>query len=476
MRYRHRTAQLTLLVMLLAVGCEKAHKFLGAPPTPKLPSEPEEIKPPGVPVTDGWLKESQRLDIPIVFFSKQSIAGEWEKLPEFWNEFPGPAGIYTAALGLSPLEALVASRIQVTESVVKIRVPFGLPDPTPYIPASNPPTYGKWLLGKKLFFDDRLLVVSTTKPTCSCASCHDPQQGFTVHIPIPTMNPARRNVPSLINSVYNSHQFWDGRAAALEEVLVRQLDDTKPLTQEPPFEQSPGYLHVWPGLLQKLSREDYIYAFDRVFGRVPTVDSAAKALATYMRTILSGNSLYDRAESQKKASKAEDFEAALPASPTAKATAAKLAAGYELFMNAARCVKCHPAPLFTDQGFHNIGIGESGVRPESGKEPGRFAATAYGLKHRSQIGAFKTPTLRNLLVTQPYMHDGSLATLRDVLNYFSAGIKGDSNENLDAELSMGPLEARRFHFSDLQLETLELFLGSLQGEEVPRIITDAPRK
>jgi cytochrome c peroxidase len=483
MLYRYRMAQLAL-IFLVATGCERAQKFPPAPPQGKqssLPPIPEEVKQPRVAADYGWLGDSPRLDIPIRFISQTADPKEWDQLPEFWNEYPGPAGIYTAGLGLSPLEAAVAFRVQVSQSVIKIKVPFGLPDPKDHIPITNPPTYGKWLLGKKIFFEEKLLVL-TTKSTRSCADCHVPQNGFTLHNP--KQSESQRNVPSLINSVYNSHQFWDGRATALEQVLLRQLEDERPLVKDPPIEKSPGHLHVWPGMIERMGRPDYFQAFERVFGTRPTADSVAKALATYMRTILSGDSLYDRALIQKGSRaqlEAKDFEDSVPHKRLSKSTADSLVRGHKLFMGPARCVKCHQGPLFTDQGFHNIGIGDSShnVFPGHGEETGRFAAVPYGLKHKSQIGAYKTPTLRNLSVTQPYMHDGSLATLTDVVAYYSDGIKKAPVEYLDPELTWlrdGELQPHRLGLTDGEVEDLVLFLRNLQGGEVPPIISEPAQK
>jgi cytochrome c peroxidase len=488
MSFRHRMAQLALVLLLIA-GCARAQKFPGLSPKPAETAPPHKPVVPGIPPSDGWLEEIPPLDIPIRFIAEgtdERDRAAWNALPQFWNEFPGPAGIFTASVGLDPREAAVALTLQVRASVIHIKVPRGLPDPTPLIPPTNPPTYAKWVLGKKMFFDDKLLTVAPLA-TRSCASCHDPQQGFTLHVNVPP--DARFNAPSLINCVYNRHQFWDGRVTALEEVLLRKLEDEQPLTKDVPPDKSPGYQHVWPGLVARLSRPDYDDAFKRVFGRPATADSAARALATYMRTILSGNSLYDRAEFFKrerskdkgegKELKAEDIQLSLPRSQRAASTqtALKLFRGYELFMSAGRCVKCHPAPLFTDHGFHNISIGESAGAVIPGREPGRFAVVPYGLKHKNLIGAFKTPTLRSLLVTQPYMHDGSLATLKDVLNHYRTAIRARYNQFLDPVLSDLLLEPERPGYLDEQdVDRLELFLEALQGDEVDPIVSVPWRK
>src|SRR5439155_245263 len=353
--------------------------------------------------------------IPMEFVTEQSA--DWQKLKDLWTDFPGKAGLGLWPLGLPPLEAVVALEAQVESEKIKIKVPRGLPDPTPYLPATNPPTYGKWLLGRKLFFDRTLLAVAPGQGTY-CADCHNPAQNFCSTKK--TTLSGRRNVPSLVNSIYNRRQFWDGRAGTLEEVLLRQLEDERPLTQEPSPEQSPGNLHVWPGLIGHLrGRHDYLYAFQRVFGTDPTADNVAKAVSTYLRTLLSGDSIYDQAEQNRQRRKGETMEAkdiepalssaaieALPVKLTAKEAAQQMAPGYELFHGRAGCSSCHPAPLFTYDGFHNVGVGDSDSPQlfSPGKEPGRFAHVPYGLKDKYLIGAYRTPTLRNVVLTAPYMH------------------------------------------------------------------------
>lgn len=478
---RHRMAQWALAAVLLAAGCERAQKYLPVSSEPKLPPSIAETKREPVPEpTHGWWEGKVGLEIPIRFVAdNDGQRALYQKLPDYWNEFPGPAAFMTAPVGLlSQLDPLVALVAQVQSSVIYIKVPRGLPDPTPHIPAANPPTYAKWLLGKRLFFDDSLLAVSTTK-TVACATCHDPGQGFTVHVPVPPY--AQRNPPSLFNVVYNRQQFWDGRVTALEEVLIRKLDDVLKLQKDPAKEKSPGYQHVWPGFVDKLSRAEYRSAFEYAFGQWPTADSAAKALATYMRTLLSGDSVYDRAEAHKLARKgtsleAQDFELALPRSQRTRFAAESLKKGYDIFNGSGRCNKCHFDTLFTDHGFHNMGIGDSGAPVTPGKEPGRFAVVPYGLKDRQLIGAYRTPTLRNLPVTGPYMHDGKIATIKDVVQNYSTGIQRETNTYLDPKMMKDEQEAFRLNFSPLEMADLEAFLRSLQGGDVPEFFIAPPRK
>ena len=300
----------------------------------------------------------------------------------------------------------------------------------------------------------------------------------------------KRNVPSLLNSVYNRRQFWDSRADDLEQVLLRQLDDERESDKNQELEQSPGYLHVWPGLVKRLGgKHDYLKEFDAVFGTDPTADNIAKALATYLRTLLSGNSVVDLAAHHQKQRgdsvlKPQDFKPflspkvldRLPSTLSVNETAKELARGAELFQGKARCQLCHPGPLFTDHGFHNIGVGESVGFATPGKEPGRFAYLAFGLKDRRMIGAFKTPSLRNVSVTAPYMHDGSFASLGEVLIYFNDGLKADGSGYLDAELILEPDRARKLYMSPQDLSALELYLRALRGKELPAAMTAVPKR
>ena len=273
MAWRRRLIVSVVLILPLA-GCGEDMRARRFPPVtaPKnLPNItfPKETKPEPLPANYGWLEPRQRLDVPIEFVAEQSA--DWPQLKEYWNEFPGPVGLGLWPLAQPVLEAVAALESQVHSEKIKLKVPRGLPDPTPYVPAANPPTYGKWILGRRIFFDRTLLSVAPGQGTY-CADCHNPGQAFSSSMK--TAASGNRNVPSLINSVYNRNQFWDGRAGSLEEVLLRRLEDERPLTQEPPREQSPGYLHVWPGLVGHLrGRPDYLHAFQQVFGTAPTADN-----------------------------------------------------------------------------------------------------------------------------------------------------------------------------------------------------------
>ena len=374
-----------------------------------------------LPAHYSWLPTVETPDIPIAFIP--STSKEWENLPKFWNHFPPrAAGARTIYLGLPPLPAAAALVLADRMEVIKLKVPLGLPDPTPLLPAANMPSYGKWRLGRTIFYDQLLEGASAR---FACASCHEPEHGFAKDVSRNVMG--KRNALSLLNVVYNKQQFWDGRVDALEQVIVRSLEDERTLPEGTAAKTKPEVSHVWGGLVKKLAaKPDYEEQFKQVFCiRAPTQDSIARALATYMRTILSGDSLYDRAE-QERAAKGDANLAARHfsrflneealralASPGGRPdqVAQVLELGHKLFQGKAGCAACHNGPLFTDQLFHNTGWGNSQLYDSELGEAGRFAALPIGLKEARFIGAYRTPTLRNLARTGPYFHDGAQETL-----------------------------------------------------------------
>jgi cytochrome c peroxidase len=348
-------------------------------------------------------------------------------------------------------------------------VPLGLDDPTAYIPPSNPLTLQKWELGKRLFFDeDRVLPANAQGKKMSCASCHNPATGFTDKR-IPDRNPA-----TLINSVYNAHQFWDGRAIALEEVVQRSLEDERD-TGADGFKR-----HAWSGVVGRLrANKEYVAQFRRAFGTPPTQDSVGKALACYLRTILSGDALHDRAERAMKERggnqlETRDYEkilneAALKAlqepgegTPPKAEIAQELFAGWQLFHGKAGCVHCHGGRQFTDHAFHNIGEGDSNSTRPPGEEIGRFASLPAGLKDRRLIGAYKTPSLRALPRTAPYLHDGLRQELFEVVHLHVKPTFGAPN--LDPEI-------RDRELSEGEKRALTRFLRALDGGPVPPEVT-----
>lgn len=462
-----RLVGLLLLVCLLTCACQRAHRY--GPVARRLSSD---NKPEAPDKTLSWLA-TELDDTPILFVPATAKDKAWDKLTQFWNFFPAPpGGVPSIHIGLDPLNASVALVAAQKLEVVHIKVPFGLPDPTPNIPSANPPTVGAWKLGKEIFFAKLL-----ADGKFSCADCHRPAEGFAG-----TSARASRNTLSLINCIYNDHQFWDGRVRALEEILVKSLENEMPPSKTDP---SPEKSHVWGGLAKKLGADPvFVIRFKSVYDvDHPTQDTIAKALATYMRTILSGNSLYDRARAEADRESKTSPEA-LPAAKFEKfldeqtmkslgavkekegEVARMLEKGNALFFGRANCSSCHKGPLFRDGDFHNTGV--AGL----GEDEGRFSQIPIGLKENRFVNAFRTPTLRALPRTAPYLHNGSLFSLEDVIAHYGNVSESPflAKELIDPER---PPRRRPLELSKEETRALELFLRSLDGEPVDAAVTQA---
>jgi cytochrome c peroxidase len=382
--------------------------------------------------------------VPIVFVTVNQP--EWKALTTFWTEGLQNAADPTTGQGFR-------------QKVVKIKVPLGLTQAPP-VPAENPMTVEKWVLGKQLYFDKIL----STNGEVACASCHAPNKGFADGSRTSTgINNALGpiNAPTVFNSAYNRFQFWDGRGSSLEDQAQGPVGNNKEMFggKADPWEEAVARLRAKPG---------YVKAFMAVFGHAPTRDAAAKAIATYERTVLIGNSLHDRAEalmrkrvvaeeSGKFVLKAEDYTAALKDEFARKGPALKdlaldadkdagkadefgkrLLAGRDLFFNKARCTNCHTGDTFTDHTFHNLGVGaKDGELPLD--EFGRFVRLPTGHKDTALVGAFKTPGTRGLLQTAPYMHSGDEKTLEAVVDLYDRG--GNVNAWLDEKMRDTAAEA-----------------------------------
>jgi cytochrome c peroxidase len=493
-----RAASFALLVAPLAMGCQRADRYQGrltpaskpgpVAETPKrsTPAPPDTPRP--LDPRLQWEEPSPtRLenDIPIEFIHADTSPEEWKKLPHYWNA-PALTQVDQAAalLGMPPLTSGTLAAGQAGQ-VVKIKVPLGLDDPRSYVPDSNPPRLGQWLLGKRLFFDKSYLNKSSPE---SCASCHVPGRGFTDNL----KNPLGYHTPTLINCVYTGNLFWDGRAGRLEEVVQRTLEDEREPTTRPAFR------HTWGGVIERLrDNESYRWQFSQVYGTPPTQDAVGRALATYLRTLLAGNSLHDRAkqaqaEARAPALEPKHYETVLDDAALQQLgrkgrpkmdVAAELHQGYRLFYNLgdrkANCIACHSGRQYTDNHFHNLGVSwkSETYRPNSGQETGRFTSVPIGQKSARLIAAFKTPSLRNLSRTQPYFHDGSVDTLREVVEFYNRG--GAWNQFVDPEM-LDPkdlLQPRQLGLTPEDIEALILFLRALDGEDVdPFVKTPPPPK
>jgi cytochrome c peroxidase len=274
-----------------------------------------------------------------------------------------------------------------------LKVPLGL-KPVP-VPADNPLTPEKVELGKQLYFDPRL----SCDDTVSCASCHDPKKGWSNGTPFATgvrSQVGGRSAPTIINAAYSELQFWDGRALRLEGQALGPIQN--PIEMDHKLDDCVSKLNKIPGYKQQ---------FQKVFGTDVTSENIAKAIASFERTVLSGNAPYDKY----KAGNHNVMSAAAER-------------GMKLFFGKAHCSACHSGPNFSDDSFHNIGIGMKAEKPDLG----RYEVT----KVVGDKGAFKTPTLREVGRHAPYMHDGSLKTLEDVVEHYDKG--GIPNAQLDEEI------------------------------------------
>src|SRR6266478_4801664 len=329
------------------------------------------------------------------------------------------------------------------------------------VPADNPQTPEKIALGKKLFFDGRLSVDGTV----ACSTCHDPARAFTDGRPVSIGVKGRvgqRNAPTVLNAFYNKHQFWDGRVNTLEQQAAM------PITN--PFEM--GSASVADAVSRIAADQVYQSRFMEAFGRGVNEQDMLSAIAAYEQTLVSFDSPYDHF---------------IAGDASALSDSAKR--GLELFNAKARCNKCHALSdnerhetLFMDNDFHNIGVGilrhnvvqsarqaEREVAQENLPAIdtaaitsdlsvlGRFLVT----RKEKDIASFKTPNLRNVTVTGPYFHDGSMETLWDVMDHYN---KGDGITDPWLDKDMQPLA-----LSESEIDDVVAFLASLTSPQYKKV-------
>jgi cytochrome c peroxidase len=303
----------------------------------------------------------------------------------------------------------------------KLAIPFGLEETAVVIPADNPLTTEKVELGRTLFFDKRL----SQDNTIACASCHLATNAFTDGKPVSTGirgQKGGRSAPASFNRVFSSAQFWDGRAATLEAQSVG------PFTN--PIEHGFANYDVMNAKMMKI--QGYRKLFKQVFGDDNiTTERVGMAIASFQRTVLSGNSPADRFDQGQEAG----------------AISESAQKGLLLFRDKARCTKCHSGFNFTDEKFHNLGIGWD----DNKVDLGRYMVTS----NAEELGAFKTPTLREIARSAPYMHDGRFKTLEEVVNFYNKG--GVKNPHQDPLVL--PLE-----LTDQEKSDLLAFLRTLNGQ------------
>jgi cytochrome c peroxidase len=284
-------------------------------------------------------------------------------------------------------------------------------------PPDNPLTEERARLGRRLFYETSL---SRTREV-SCASCHRQEYAFSDPNPVSSGIEAlqgTRNAPALVNLAWSERFFWDGRAASLEEQAGKPIEN--PVEMDLSLDDAVARLSEEPS---------YVKDFESTFGEPVTTDTLRKALASFVRVLVSGNSPYD----QHLAGDDRQFDAAA-------------ARGEELFFSEkAECFHCHPQGALTNDGFFN-----NGSYLEGGDE-GRKGVTGRS----GDLGKFKVPGLRNVAASAPYMHDGSLATLREVVEQYSVG--GLGHPSTDPQVL--PL-----HLAARQIDDLVAFLEALTDE------------
>ncbi|MCU1339477.1 MAG: Cytochrome-c peroxidase [Bryobacterales bacterium] len=321
----------------------------------------------------------------------------------------------TAAIAAILMTVVVSA--QVANKPAK--VPLGLL-PIPW-PADNPYSADKVELGRLLYFDKRLSADNSV----ACATCHAPDKGFTDGAPVSTGirgQKGGRSAPTVINRAYSLAQFWDGRAPTLEDQAKGPI--ANPLEMD----------NTHDAMAAKLSGiQGYRPLFQKAFGSPDiTIDTVAKAIATFERTLLSGNSAYDRYKAGNKAAM----------------TRAQIR-GMDVYFNKAKCDQCHEGVNFTANAYANLGIGTDKPEPDTG----RYEVT----KDPIDWGKFKTPTLRDITRTGPYMHDGSLKTLEEVVDFYDKG--GAPNKNLDEKI-------KKLNLTAEQKKDLVEFLKALEGAPI----------
>ena len=334
------------------------------------------------------------------------------------------------------------------------------------VPANNPLTKEKISLGRKLFYDRRLSLNNTF----SCAMCHVPEQGFTSNEMATAVGiegrTVRRNSPTLYNIAYARSLFHDSRETTLEQQVWAPL-----LAHNEMANPSIGYV------IGKINNSaDYNGLFKKAFGKEPGMETIGMAIASYERTLNSANSAFDRWYYGK----------------DKHALDAKAQRGFQLFTGKANCSSCHSITrnhaLFTDNNNHNTGIGYAEAMAKTDKThrvqvaPGVYVDVAATLittiaeTKPNDLGryevtqkpedrwSYKTPSLRNVSITGPYMHNGAFATLQQVLEFYNRG--GIANENLD------PL-IKPLNLTELDIADLNAFLESLTGDNVKELVADA---
>jgi cytochrome c peroxidase len=301
--------------------------------------------------------------------------------------------------------------------------PVGLSADGAVIPKENPLTVEKIKLGRRLYFEKSLSIDGTV----SCATCHAPEKGFSDDEPTSTGVGGKkgdRHSPTVVNRIFSAAQFWDGRAPSLEEQALGPVQN--------PVEMGMPDMKI---VIEKLKSDpSYLESFKAAFppdGAI-AAENVGKAIASFERTILSGNSPYDRFMTGDKGAMSESAQR-----------------GMQVFKDEKKgnCETCHAGPNFTDENYNNIGVGMAAQNPDQG----RYQVTRL----EGHQGAFKTPTLRDVAMRGPYMHDGSQKTLEVVVDYYVKG--GHRNKWLSPKI-------QPVRLSKQEQRDLVEFLKALSGQ------------
>jgi cytochrome c peroxidase len=365
---------------------------------------------------------------------------------------------------------LAASDIQVwlardeNHVPLEVELPFGLSAGASQIQgiAENPLTRAKIELGRQLYFDKRL----SADNTISCASCHDPQEGFSKHtqVGIGVLGlKGNRNSPISYNRILSGAQFWDGRAASLEEQAVGPIAN--------PIEMGNSHEDV---VKTVAGIDGYRIQFETIFpDEGVTIETIGKAIASFERAIVTGPSPADyfeivrTVEAQFDADEIADLQEDDPqayekyrkAVEGSRSMSQSAKRGRELFFtDKANCTACHVGANFSDEKYHNLGVGMDKEKPD----PGRYQVT----KDEKDFGAFKTPTIRNVALSAPYMHDGSQATLAEVVEWYDKG--GHPNSHLSDKI-------KKLGLNEQEKRDLVAYMEALTGEFPPLETGRLPR-
>ncbi|MBI1247499.1 c-type cytochrome [bacterium] len=321
---------------------------------------------------------------------------------------------------------------------------------------ANPMTRAKIELGRQLYFDPRL----SSDSTVSCSSCHHPDYGWAFESQFGIGVDGQqggRNSPVAFNRILSGAQFWDGRAGSLEDQAVGPI--ANPIEMANTHENAVKTLKNIPG---------YKAEFDKIFKDGVTIDNVGKAIATFERAIVTGPAPYDYYEvvrsfekqipaDELKFLKEDDpelYKKYAAAKEGAKTMSESARRGREIFFSEkGKCTACHAGANFTDEQYHNLGVGMDAEKPDLG----RYEVT----KQEKDKGAFKTPTIRNITQTAPYMHDGSQKTLEEVVEWYDKG--GHPNAYLSEKV-------QKLNLTEQDKTDLVNFMKACTGE-FPKIET-----